>query len=354
MSDRLEIESHKGPYEVVLDADKASVLDRMGDYGCLVVDERVRSLYRGDFHQVDPARTLTVEAAEEAKTVAGFKDLTRDLVELDIRRDETVLVAGGGVTQDLAAFTASVLYRGVHWEFLPTTLLAQCDSCIGSKTSINLSGVKNTLGTFHPPSRVYIDPTFLGTLEDEAIRSGIGEMLHYLLLDDLPRARELMGDYDHFIHHPEDLGTHLRKTLEIKKGFVEEDEFDRGIRKILNYGHTFGHALEAVTDHGINHGQAVTVGMDLANHLAVEYGFLDRDAYQTMHGILAPNLPDFGMDQLESDRYMEALSRDKKNTTEGQLTCILPHGLEDVRIEEIPLDRKLEKRIWNHLAGLAR
>lgn len=354
MSETLTITSHKGPYEVHLDANRQEVLAAHNRYDCIVVDERVRELYANNLETVPSEKVETVPAKEETKTLDGFKRLTRELVDRGVRRSETILVIGGGVTQDVAAFTASVLYRGLDWEFVPTTLLAQCDSCIGSKTSINLSGVKNTIGTFHPPTRVYLDSEFLQTLQPEDIRSGIGEMLHYLFLEHLDAARRMMSDYDALVEDPQNLDDYIGKTLEIKQRYIEEDEFDRGVRKLLNYGHTFGHALEAVTDHAINHGQAVTVGMDLANHLAVEYGFLDHDAYQEMHGILQPNLPPIPIEDIDFDAYLDALSRDKKNTTEGNVTCILPHQQEDMRLEELPLDDTLRKRVQAHLRDLDR
>jgi 3-dehydroquinate synthase len=141
-------------------------------------------------------RVFGVKASEQNKTIEYCYELLEKLIANDIRKDSTVVAVGGGITQDIAAFVSSVLYRGINWVFYPTTLLAQADSCIGGKSSINVGGYKNLVGTFFPPSKVFIDIEFLETLPVEAIKSGIGEILHFYMVDGNKMTAELLDDYD--------------------------------------------------------------------------------------------------------------------------------------------------------------
>src|SRR5271157_5866279 len=142
---------------------------------------------------------------------------------------------------DITAFVASILYRGLEWSFFPTTLLAQGDSCIGSKTSINLGDKKNLIGNFYPPSSIYIDTAFLESLETDDIKSGIGEMLHFYYYANSSYIDKLIGNYIHAISNRSTLIEYIRESLSIKKSVIEIDEFDKGERNKFNYGHTFGH-----------------------------------------------------------------------------------------------------------------
>ena len=161
---------------------------------------------------------------------------------------------------------ASVLYRGVGWIYVPTTLLAMADSCIGGKTSLNLGSRKNLLGTIYPPNRVIVHAPFVNTLSGDDFASGVGEIVKLHMLGGAGHAEELrailpalMSRETSVVHRA------TRTSLEVKRDFIEEDEFDRGRRNLLNYGHCFGHALEAASDFAIPHGLAVVVGMRLAD-----------------------------------------------------------------------------------------
>ena len=162
----------------------------------------------------------------------------------------------------------------MEWIFFPTNVLTQCDSCIGSKTSINFKHFKNQLGGFYPPSAIYIDTQFTTTLGEREIASGLGEMLHYFLVNST-------ADFNLFLEHAPSvrkggagLEVLMHRSLEIKKAMIEIDEFDQGPRNVFNYGHTFGHALESATNYLIPHGAAVSYGIDLANLVSVHFGLL--------------------------------------------------------------------------------
>jgi 3-dehydroquinate synthase len=272
-----------------------------------------------------------------------------ELVRRRVRRDFTLVAFGGGIVQDVTAFSASVLFRGIAWAFLPTTLLAQADSCIGSKTSINLGETKNVLGNFYPPSWVVIDPRFLESLSAEDIESGIGEMLHYFVYADSPALDAIIAEHAAVIDDRARLLPYIRESLTIKKRVIELDELDRGERNKFNYGHTFGHALEAVTDFAVRHGHAVTVGMDIANYVSVGLGLLAPSAFQDLHGLLRTNFPRYDWAGFDVDRYLGALTRDKKNIGDG-VTCILAEGRGRLVKRSLPLDGVLADRVRGYFA----
>ncbi len=278
-----------------------------------IVDEKVLHLFRQNFDVIMPtARIVRIESNEKNKTINYCQEVIRDLIKLKVRKDDSLVAVGGGITQDIVAFISSIIFRGVEWEFLPTTLLAQCDSCIGSKSSINFDSFKNLLGTFNPPSNIYIYKGFLNTLTESEIRSGIGEMLHYYFTEGIELADEITSQISELLTDRSKLDYFIKNSLRIKKKIIEIDEFDQSIRHIFNYGHTFGHALEAITHYAIPHGQAVTLGMDLANYISLQLGFIDSILFDQMHLILLRNMPSFEFTKTNISDYVNALSKDKK------------------------------------------
>jgi 3-dehydroquinate synthase len=237
---------------------------------------------------------------------------------------------GGGVIQDITCFLAATLLRGLEWWFYPTTLLAQADSCIGSKSSINVGRAKNILGTFTPPRRIVIDPDVLATLDERDMRSGYGEMLKVHAItgpgcfDDLARAYPRLAESDVLDHY-------VRQALEFKRRLIEEDEFDVGVRRVMNYGHTFGHALEAATNFAIPHGIAVTIGMDMANHVAVRLGHAPAREYERMHPVLRQNYDGFESTPVPFVPFTQAIAKDKKHT-DARLVLVLPDARGEIRL----------------------
>lgn len=310
-----EVKSYKGEYTV----DFCNFIPTVSNEGdVFVIDDNIydHSSYYRD-HYVENNEVYIVEATEEAKTLEGSQKLINFLIKNNFKRNNKIVAVGGGVVQDLVAFTSSVLYRGVDWVFYPTTLLAQCDSCIGSKTSINYNGFKNLLGGFHPPSFIYINPDFLKTLPEEEIKSGVGEMLHYFLLNHrIDISNKMVNDTNLM----DNINEYVSESLSIKKKMIEKDEFDKGERNLFNYGHTFGHAIESITNYEINHGQAATIGMSVANKISLNRGMISQSVYDEMEQILSKNKPDYRIENIPE--YMNALKRDKKNTSD-KLTCIL-------------------------------
>jgi len=327
VSEPLVIQSHRGPYSVAFDEtplrNQAHHLDGVPHF---LIDANVARLYKAELHFiVGHPNTIVIEATEENKSIEKMIPVIERLVRNSIRRDHTLVAIGGGIIQDITCFIASTLLRGLSWHFVPTTLLAQADSCIGSKSSINLGIVKNILGTFNPPKNIYVHAGFLATLEDKDIHSGVGEIIKAHAIEGIAAFDQVADDFDRLFVDRSVLQSYVRVALRIKKRFIEEDEFDRSIRNVFNYGHSFGHAIESATKYGIPHGIAVTIGMDMANYIAVARGLLPVAHYHRMHSILRKNYAKSVGTLIPIDAVLSALMKDKKNSS-TMLRLIFPIG----------------------------
>ena len=257
-------------------------------------------------------------------------------------KDYTLIAIGGGTLQDLTAFLASIIYRGIEWNFIPTTLLAQCDSCIGSKTSINFQSYKNVLGNFYPPKKVIIDIEFLESLPSVEIKSGIGEMTHYFYFENSIFLKEIFANYDKLITRKKSILPFIKESLRIKKNVIEIDEFDTGIRNNFQFGHTFGHAIETATNYQINHGQAVTLGMGISMYISMKEKLMTKSDFLFNHQLISKNFPEFNFDSFDFNSFYDALIKDKKNI-ENYVVCIL--------IEKPGILKKSMINIDNNLKG---
>jgi 3-dehydroquinate synthase len=233
------------------------------------LDSKVYSLYFEQINGIIPPKDIfLVHAKEENKTIETALKAIEFLNFKKFHKKNKIIVIGGGITQDVGSFVAACFKRGIDWTFIPTTLLAQCDSCIGSKSGLNYNNVKNQIGLFAPPSSIIINTEFLKTLTHEEIKSGLGEILKVYL----------MAGNKFFKHYTDNVSsstfegvnswkTLILKSLLIKKQIIEFDEFERDTRRALNYGHTVGHAIETLTDYKIPHGQAVALGIYVSNEI---------------------------------------------------------------------------------------
>jgi len=323
---RLTIQSHKGPYDVLFDADGLSGLDAaLPGNAHVIVDARVATLYSDRMRNILASPSvLRIEATESAKSLERFPAYVEHLVACSLRRDHVLVAIGGGIIQDITCFLSATMLRGVPWRFVPTTLLAQCDSCIGSKSSINCGAAKNILGTFTPPSEVMISTRFLETLDERDVRSGIGEMLKVHAIAGPDRFTAFAAGYDALFSDARAMAAAIRSSLEIKQGYIERDEFDTGPRLVFNLGHSFGHAIEAATDFAVPHGIAVTIGLDMANWMSWQLGQGREQHWQAGHAVLARNYRGFADHPVPLDRFLAALAKDKKNVGSGSVTLILP------------------------------
>ena len=286
---------------------------------------------------LDGTTVIEIEATEDQKGYHRIGEVIERLIDVGMRKQNRLVAIGGGITQDATAFIASILYRGVDWLFYPTTLLAQGDSCIGSKTSVNFRGFKNQLGGFYPPARIVVDTAFLASLPPLEVRSGLGEMAHYFLIGGAEDFERFDAELDGALDNGAGVTALIRRSLEIKRAMVERDEFDHGPRQVFNYGHTFGHALESLTQYRVPHGIAVSYGMDLANHVSVRLGLLDEGTRARARAMLSRIWAGTPIGGVEQAAYENALLKDKKNA-DGQLGLILTRGFGDMFKQLVPLD----------------
>ena len=273
---------------------------------------------------------LWIRASEEEKTLATVEHLIAGLLGLQADRDTLLIGVGGGITTDITGFTASVYKRGVKFGFVPTTLLAQVDAAIGGKNGVNFDRYKNMVGTFRQPEFVYIDTDFLQTLPRRTLLCGAAEMLKTFLLAD---ARAYDAAVEHFLNP--DAGPvptwMVRRAGEIKCDFVEQDPEDRGVRQLLNLGHTFGHAIEKCSSQ-YAHGEAVAIGIVMAADLACREGLLDPEtAHRIRTDLQAVGLP-VEPPVPEAD-LQEAILQDKKRQG-AALRYVLPKRIGEATLWE--------------------
>jgi 3-dehydroquinate synthase len=338
VAEPLVVQSHAGAYRVEFADEPLPSFQDLPGNPHLIVDKRVASLHADALAAVlDSYPALRIEASEGAKSLEQFRGYVEALVAGGIRRGDVIVAVGGGVIQDIACFLAATLMRGLEWWFLPTTLLAQADSCIGSKSSINVGELKNLLGTFTPPARVHVWAGYLETLEEPDVRSGIGEMLKVHAIEAPDSFDRIARDYGLLFEDAGVMRRYVRASLEIKRRIIEEDEFDRGPRNVMNYGHSFGHAIESATRFEIPHGIAITIGMDMANFVSMRLGPGTAETYERMRSVLAANAAGYGAVAIGSGAVVEAIGKDKKNVG-SELRLVLPDGAGRIGLVRRPND----------------
>lgn len=308
-----------------------------------VIDSNVWTLYRDTvFAHLDPASVMVLLIEEDRKNLETVMEVYDALMAKSAKRNMTMISIGGGIVQDITGFAASTLYRGINWIFVPTTLLAQSDSCIGSKTSLNYKRYKNLIGSFFPPNHIYLCPRFTATLKNEDYFSGMGEVIKLHLMGGEAASGKLMADLPALNGRdgPTTLLIAIKESLSVKLSYMADDEFDTGERNLLNYGHCFGHAVESTSEFAIPHGQAVVVGMMFANIVARNRGLLNTGLFDEIHGrILKPALVSaMSEEYLDTAKIIAAMKMDKKRTGEGLVLVMLTDGYEMKKIEDLSFD----------------
>ena len=299
----------------------------------IVTDSAVGALYARPLQDVleedgFQPHVFTIAAGEASKSFACFQQIIDWLVEQKAEQKEAILALGGGVVGDLAGFVASCYQRGVPLVQVPTTLLAQVDSAIGGKTGINHALGKNLIGAFYQAKLIYADPAFLLTLPERVYREGWAEIIKYALILDAGLFNILEEQVSALLARDAGLlSAIVARCMRMKMDIVQRDERDGGLRNILNYGHTFGHALEAITEYGTwLHGEAVAIGMEVAARIAVASGLMSQeDANRQRNLLQAFGLP-VRCAGVDIDAVMRAMQRDKK-VRAGNTRWVLATGI---------------------------
>jgi 3-dehydroquinate synthase len=287
-------------------------------------------------------QAIFVDAVETNKSLDASPRFIEQMRQGGANRSTHLVAVGGGIIQDLSAFIASVYMRGLEWTYVPTTVLAMVDSCIGGKSSINVGPYKNLVGTFHSPKQVRIDPAVIATLPDDQRASGLIEAAKITFCRGAEAFAEHMNCQPSVAMDPAGLERLIINSLLSKKWFIETDEFDRKERLLLNFGHTFGHAIEGASHFAIPHGIAVGLGIECAiafeEQRGVSYAGTPRVAQLQQHlrdMIMADRSVASTLLALSPNEVINRVGSDKKHGTDFYtLILIAPSG--DVELRKLP------------------
>ncbi|MFH0768145.1 MAG: 3-dehydroquinate synthase [Chloroflexota bacterium] len=311
----------------------------LGDKLVIITDPTVRSLYGNNLKQSLTSSgikvvILEVPEGEDQKSLDTAGRLYQELTDFYAERTTPILAVGGGVIGDLTGFVAATYLRGVPLIQIPTTLLAQVDSSIGGKVAVDHGLLKNRIGAFYQPRLVITDITTLKTLTTGQLSDGLAEVIKYGVICDeelfayLEENLELIRALDN-----KALETIVFRSAKIKAELVEKDERDFGLRNILNYGHTVGHAIESVSDFKVSHGKAVAIGMVVAARISNKLGILaENDAARIRNVIARADLPT-KIPGFEPSRLIQAMGHDKK-TLQGKIRFVLPESIGNASIND--------------------
>lgn len=330
--EKIEIITPGYKSEILVGEKWESVSALIPDKGTVIItDDNVKQLYGGTFPKV-PVFSLT--PGERSKKLAVIEDMAGKLLDAGIDRTGFILAVGGGVVCDFAGFLASIYMRGIRCGFVSSTLLSQVDASTGGKNGVNLGDTKNMIGTIRQPEFVICDPAMLQTLSDEEYLSGLAEMIKTAVIGDKELFELIESRSDDIMSRNSDLLTTLvAKSVRFKGSVVSEDEKETGLRRILNFGHTYGHAIEL--QKAVKHGFAVAAGMEIATDFSFERGYITRDERDRII-ILLKRFQLIGKLELTDDQMENLVLHDKKKT--GQhIYFVFTRGIGKAIAEKVPV-----------------
>lgn len=306
----------------------------------ILVDKNVKQKLLSHLN-LDQYPCFEVEAVEQSKNINKVLEICDFLLKSKANRGSMLYVIGGGILQDLGAFAGAMFKRGIPWTLVPTTLLSQADSCLGGKTAVNHGSSKNVLGLFSAPRRVCIDSNFITTLTDDDRLSGAGEIFRLLVTGGVNGLQYLRQNVPYMLSNTAWAIRDLTiGSLCVKQAIVEHDEFEIDIRRSMNYGHSIGHALEALTNYAIPHGTGVAIGILVENQIAVNRGMLSAEQAEEIFEIGRSIIPDYAWAHFanaDASALLPYLSNDKK--AEGaNLKLATLQSLGDMKFVDLPLD----------------
>lgn len=351
------VQTASAGYEVVVGF---GAIAELGDWGrargftnlVVVSDETVNRLHGERLRAVlGSVRSYqTVPAGEGSKSLESIERLAVGLAAAEVDRDATMIAFGGGMVTDLGGFLAAVWHRGIRVVLAPTTLEAMIDAAIGGKTAVNLPAGKNLIGAFHQPVRVVADLDFLATLPQRDFVAALAESVkHGAIRDGAFLEFHERSTVEILAREPAAVEALVCRNVEIKAAVVAADEREAGVRAILNYGHTIGHAIELVANYALRHGECVGLGMIAENAIAVGRGLLAEEAALRIRDLLAKfGLPVRVGDGVNIDDVIAAARRDKKNRG-GGISIVTLRGVGD----PIRLDDVSEREIRDALSAIA-
>ncbi|HLG23412.1 MAG TPA: 3-dehydroquinate synthase [Candidatus Nanoarchaeia archaeon] len=279
---------------------------------------------------------ITFSAGEKSKTRKTKEKLENEMLRLNLGRDACIIALGGGVAGDIAGFAAATYMRGIPYIHVPTTLLAMVDSSIGGKVAVDTGHAKNAVGAFYQPKKVVIDLNFLKTLPKKELVNGLAELIKHALIKDKDFFHFIEKNIDRILACDADiLKTAIKRSCEIKADIVMQDEKEKGLRRILNYGHTIGHAIESALSYRISHGNAIAIGMSYAAKLSAKLGHLHEGSVIRQNNLLEYiGLPHkLSHHKLKPRRILEHVQYDKK-IMNGRINFVLLNSIGDAFVSD--------------------
>jgi 3-dehydroquinate synthase len=335
--ERIIINTPGSHSEILVGEKLKSVSHYLPDKGVVIVtDENVLKLYGDSF---PPFPVFTIAPGEESKRLEVIGDLTQKLLDAGVDRSGFILAIGGGVVCDVAGFLASVFMRGIGCGYVSTTLLSQVDASTGGKTGVNLGQIKNIIGVIRQPGFVICDPVMLNTLSEEEYLSGLAELIKTAIIGDSVLFRQIEENHKLIIARDTELMTVLvAESVRFKGLVVSEDEKESGIRRVLNFGHTFGHAIELNAK--LRHGYAIAAGMKIATAFSLGRHYIDASEAERIISLLRL----FNLDPSYSVSLKEMsdiLVHDKKKSG-SNIHFIFTHGIGKAEVEKVPVNELLD------------
>lgn len=316
--DIIEIKSGLYDYMVEFVDDFTAKIKEFAETTAYVIDKNVYELYEEKFADIEIDKIYLMQADEHHKNMDTVMEIMTFWQRLGVRKDWKVVCFGGGISQDVTTIASNLFLRNVEWFFFPTTLLSMCDSCIGGKCGINFGKYKNQIGVFYPPRKIFIDIGFINTLSGPDYINGWGEILKFSLTGGISFYEQLKREKQYI--PCERIEEYIHKGLLVKKIIIEEDEFEANLRRVLNYGHTFGHALEAYTRNEVPHGKAVIWGIDVANYIAWKEKLITEEFYLDVKKLIKKAFIPEEIVIEEADTLFEIIKTDKK--VKGNAVCL--------------------------------
>ncbi len=345
----IKIKSEEKSYPILIENEDISSLREKIFSGLesylVVISAKVEKLYGKELN-IPKNRKFILKNGEKEKNFGNYKKILERALKLKLTRKSTIIAIGGGVVGDLAGFVASTYMRGIDFIQVPTTLLACVDSSVGGKTAIDTSFGKNLVGTFYQPKKVFINPKFLKTLTDRDFKTGLGEVVKYCFIEKSCLCDEELNltnllSTENILNRDERIISKLIEIcIKLKKSVVEKDEKESDLRRILNFGHTYGHAVEKINNFKkYTHGEAVVEGIRFAFNLAMKKNLIDKN-YKFFADDVIKKYDFVKIPQYKMDKMIKFMLADKKSDGKS-ITFILPTDYSTVKAFEFGKDELL-------------
>lgn len=349
---KIKVSTKGNVYQVIIGNNLSSYLcyELKGKKVFFITDLKVYKLHKDKLDRIHSSckgnySVYFFNSNEKNKTFKEIIKILKAFADMNLQRDSIVVAIGGGIVGDVAGFASAIYMRGISFIQIPTTLLAAVDSSVGGKTGINFGDTKNIIGAFHQPSLVLADTNFLQTLPKEEIICGAGEIIKYgfisteNLFDYISANFQKILSLDYFV-----IDKIIAESLRIKSAVVKSDEKELGLRKILNFGHTFAHAIEVETNHKIKHGQAVIIGITCALFLSKNKKLIKEKEFLKSLELIAKAKPYISMPTINIANLLSIMQRDKKNR-EGKIKFVLIKSIGEILIDVEAKDYEIKKAI---------